>query len=116
MKQGRQSGWAEQAQGIDSTVILLDVDGVLVHDRGYRAAVMATVEYFGGQLGLRGMAPTQEEIDALHASGFSNEWDLNPFVVGILRLVAAIETPAQRPDYPAWARRTEAQGRPSGPG
>ena len=114
MKQGRQSARAEQARGIDSTVILLDVDGVLVYDRGYRAAVMATVEYFAGQLGLRGMAPTQEEIDALHASGFGNEWDLNPFVVGILQIVAATETPAQRPDYPAWARRSEAEaGRPS---
>ena len=97
-----------------STVILLDIDGVLVYDRGYRAAIMATVEYFAGQLGLRGMAPTQEEIDALHASGFSNEWDLNPFVVGILQIIAATGAPAQRLDYPAWARRSDAQaGRPS---
>ncbi|MFC2029436.1 hypothetical protein ACFLWA_01760 [Chloroflexota bacterium] len=96
------------------TIILLDVDGVLVYDRGYRAGIVATVNHFAGQLGLQGMAPTQEEIDALHASGFTNEWDLNPFVVGVLQLAATGGAPVQRPDYPDWGRRAENRaGRPS---
>lgn len=94
--------------------ILLDVDGVLVHDGGYRAGVVATVDHFAAGLGLRGMAPTGEEIDAFHAAGFTNEWDLNPFVVGILWLAASAGQPVRRPDYRVWATRSCAYpGRPS---
>jgi phosphoglycolate phosphatase-like HAD superfamily hydrolase len=94
--------------------ILLDVDGVLVHDGGYRAGVAATVDHFAAGLGLQGMAPTEEEIDAFHAAGFTNEWDINPFVVGILWLAAAGGKPVRRPDYRAWAARSGAHpGRPS---
>jgi hypothetical protein len=95
-------------------VILLDVDGVLVHDRGYRAGVIATIEHFATELGLSGLAPNNCEVDAFQAAGFTNEWDLAPFVVGILRLVAASGGPGRRPDYRNWAARTQDHpGRPS---
>lgn len=90
------------------TIILLDVDGVLVYDGGYRASAVATINYFAAQLGLRGMAPTEEEIDAFHAAGFTNEWVFNPLAVGILRLAAAQGKPVRRPDYLAWIERTRA--------
>ena len=95
-------------------VILLDVDGVLVHDRGYRAGIIATIEHFATEMGLNGLAPTNREVDAFQAAGFTNEWDLAPFAVGILRLVAASGGPGQRPDYRDWAARTQDHpGRPS---
>jgi hypothetical protein len=95
-------------------VILLDVDGVLVHDRGYRAGVIATIEHFATEMGLDGLAPTNREVDAFQAAGFTNEWDLAPFVVGILRLEAASRGPRRRPDYRNWAVRTQDHsGRPS---
>ena len=87
-------------------VILLDVDGVLVHDRGYRAGVIATIEHFATELGLNGLAPANHEVDAFQAAGFTNEWDLAPYAVRILRLVAASRSPGQRPDYGDWAART----------
>jgi hypothetical protein len=99
---------------LTTTVILLDVDGVLVYDGGYRASVVATIDHLAAEMGLRGMSPTEDEIDAFHAAGFTNEWDLNPFVVGILWLAAAQGEPVQRPDYPAWAARSQTYaGRPS---
>jgi hypothetical protein len=97
-----------------SIIILLDVDGVLVHDRGYRAGVVATIEHFAADLGLHGLAPTTLEVDAFQAAGFTNEWDLAPFVVGILRLAAASGGPVRRPTYENWAARSQDhQGRPS---
>ena len=95
-------------------VILLDVDGVLVHDQGYRTALTATVEHFATELGLAGLAPTTREFNAFQVAGFTNEWDMAPFVVGILRLEAATGGLVRRPDYLDWAAQTrDHSGRPS---
>lgn len=96
------------------TLLLLDVDGVLIHDGGYRAGVTATVDHFAAQMGLRGMAPTEAEVDAFHAAGFTNEWDLCAYVVGVLRLMVAQGEGGERPDYRSWVERSRAYtGRPA---
>lgn len=71
-------------------ILLFDVDGVLVEDRGYRAAVIATVNYFRQQMGLGDTALQPNSLDLFHAHGFVNEWDSTPFVIGIL-IVEAIK-------------------------
>jgi len=58
-------------------IILLDVDGVLVHPGGYRAALRATVNHFVGH---------SIEIDEailfdLERRGISSEWDMVPLLL-----------------------------------
>ena len=58
-------------------IILLDIDGVLVHPGGYRAALRATVNHFVGH---------SIEIDEailfdLERRGISSEWDMVPLLL-----------------------------------
>jgi hypothetical protein len=80
-------------------ILLFDVDGVLVEDRGYRAAVIATVNTFSRQMGLNDTHLTPGSIDLFHAHGFVNEWDSTPFVIGslILEAVKAAHAPDLQP-------------------
>lgn len=98
-----------------SPVLLLDVDGTLIEDRGYRHAQVAAAKHVCEKLGLPTHAPSDHEINVLHACGFSNEWDSTPFNVGINLLASSrgdpgIEhgTSGARPDFAAWAMRTKA--------
>jgi len=57
-------------------VILLDVDGVLVHPGGYRAALRATVQRLVGDF------KVEEDLLAdLEKRGISSEWDMSPLIV-----------------------------------
>jgi phosphoglycolate phosphatase-like HAD superfamily hydrolase len=69
-------------------LLLFDVDGVLVEDRGYRAAVIATVNYFSRHMGVNDTHLTPASIDLFHAHGFVNEWDSTPFILGVLLIEA----------------------------
>jgi hypothetical protein len=89
------------------TLLLLDVDGTLIHDRGYRHAMVAAAQHICRQHGLPDWAPTDHEINMLHACGYSNEWDSVPFIVGI-NLLDAAHGGGARPDFGAWAVRTNA--------
>lgn len=89
------------------TILLLDVDGTLIHDRGYRHALVAAAQYLCRRRGLPEHAPADHEINALHACGYSNEWDSVPFIVGI-NLLDAARGDARRPDFSAWAVKTKA--------
>jgi hypothetical protein len=83
-------------------VFLFDVDGVLIHPLGYRAALMRTVGHFATAMGLSGMAPTHAEIDAFEANGITTEWDSVPMCVGHLLLEVARQRPdLLRADLPA---------------
>ena len=69
-------------------ILLLDVDGVLVEDRGYRAGLIATINCFSQMMGQGDRAPDPDVIEVFHAHGFTNEWDVCPFAIGMLIISA----------------------------
>lgn len=77
-------------------LLLFDVDGVLVEDRAYRLGVMATLNYFGGLMGLRPPVIAEAVIEAFHAHGYTNEWDICPFGVGVMLIEALTRLPDAR--------------------
>ena len=66
------------------TLLLFDVDGVLIHPKGYKVALQATVDYFAEQMGLPPVELTFDEIAVFEACGLTNEWDSAAFSVGAL--------------------------------
>ncbi len=62
-------------------VVLLDLDGVLVEPRGYRAATRATVAWFYEQWGWRAPLPAEEDMAAFEAHGITSEWDMVPLML-----------------------------------
>lgn len=107
------------------TVLLFDVDGVLVHPVGYKVALRATVGYFLDLMGQPDYAPTEDEIAVFEACGITNEWDSGAICVAALLTDALAANPAlrratleetlaairdarltlNRPDYAALARQ-----------
>jgi hypothetical protein len=84
------------------TLILLDVDGVLVHPVGYKTALRALVEHFAGRMGLALPGPTDDEIAVFEACGLTNEWDSGAMCVSALLLAALERAPdARRPTLEA---------------
>ncbi|MGQ9851644.1 MAG: hypothetical protein ACUVSU_16505 [Aggregatilineaceae bacterium] len=84
------------------TLILLDVDGVLVHPIGYKRALRALVEHFAVQMGLSLPGPTDDEIAIFEACGLTNEWDSGAMCVSALLLAALACAPqARRPTLEA---------------
>ncbi|NDJ85165.1 MAG: hypothetical protein GYB66_04710 [Chloroflexi bacterium] len=65
-------------------ILLFDVDGVLVHPTGYKAALRDTVDYFAAQMGLPAVNLSLEEIAVFEACGLTNEWDSAALCVGAL--------------------------------
>ncbi len=57
-------------------IILLDIDGVLVHPGGYRAALRATVQRFIGDVEIR-----EDLLTDFEKRGISSEWDMSPLIV-----------------------------------
>jgi hypothetical protein len=58
-------------------IILLDIDGVLVHPGGYRAALRATVHRF-----IDPDFQVQEELlTSMEKRGISSEWDMSPLII-----------------------------------
>lgn len=77
-------------------LLLFDVDGVLVDDRGYRASLVSTVNFFGHCMGLEDAAPDPETIEVFHAHGYTNEWEICPLAIGAL----IVSTLRAHPDLP----------------
>lgn len=109
------------------TIFLFDVDGVLIDPRGYKEALVATVDTLARRMGQPGMAPTDEDIAVFEACGITSEWDSAPMCVGQVlaaalagqqvaypSIEAAFEALGsnglgiERPDYQALARRVAA--------
>jgi hypothetical protein len=90
-------------------LMLLDLDGTLIHDRGYRAAIDATVIRYAQQHNLPTYPPYDDDVHLLHAHGYSNEWDTVAFLAGILHHAALTHLDG-RPDYQAWTRKTADYG------
>lgn len=76
------------------TLVLLDVDGVLVHPVGYREALRATVDHFAGRMGQAMAAISDDEIAMFEACGITNEWDSGAICVSAILLTVL----AQQPD------------------
>jgi hypothetical protein len=76
------------------TLILFDVDGVLIHPVGYKVALRALVDYFAVHMGQPAMGPSDDEIAVFEACGLTNEWDSGAMCVSAM-LLAALEC---RPD------------------
>jgi hypothetical protein len=74
-------------------VLLFDVDGVLVDDRGYRAGILATVNYYSRLMGQGDRALAPDAIDFFHAHGYTNEWDICPLAIGALIASAVRQHP-----------------------
>lgn len=78
------------------TLILLDVDGVLVHPLGYKKALRALVEHFAARMGLSFPGPTDDEIAIFEACGLTNEWDSGAMCVSALLLTVLERAPSLR--------------------
>ncbi|NDJ74893.1 MAG: hypothetical protein GYB65_01425 [Chloroflexi bacterium] len=77
-------------------LILLDVDGVLVHPAGYKAALCATVDHFAAQMGLPPVELSHDEIAVFEACGITNEWDSGAMCASALLLAALEHNPTLR--------------------
>lgn len=80
------------------TLLLLDVDGVLVHPLGYRDALRATVDHFAGRMGQTVVDITDDEIAVFEACGITNEWDSGAICVSALLLAVLGQQPELRRD------------------
>ncbi|MEP0763753.1 MAG: hypothetical protein HRF48_13560, partial [Chloroflexota bacterium] len=80
------------------TLILLDVDGVLVHPVGYKTALCTLVNRLAARMGQPPLGPTEDEIAVFEACGLTNEWDSAAMCVSALLLAALERAPALRRD------------------
>jgi hypothetical protein len=75
-------------------LLLFDVDGVLIEDGGYYAALIATLNYFNKLMGAHPIVFSPPDRDQFQSRGYVNEWDLCPLCAGIL----IVDTLARQPD------------------
>ena len=75
-------------------ILLFDIDGVLVDDRGYRAGLSLTIDHFSYMMGQEKRAPAPEIVELFHANSFTNEWDICPLAIGALIVAAVRAHPA----------------------
>ena len=88
-------------------IILLDIDGVLVHPGGYRAALRATVHHF-----IDPDFQIQEELlTSMEKRGISSEWDMSPLIIASYWNSILIQQPMQNlpDDVSAAAREIQSQ-------
>ena len=65
------------------SIVLFDIDGVMVNPRGYRESVKATLKYFFRKMDLINNLPG-DDIPALFESvGITSEWDMIPICLAI---------------------------------
>lgn len=94
-------------------IILLDIDGVLVHPGGYRAALRATVQHFLGA-----HVETQEDVlTDLEKRGISSEWDMTPLIIASYWNSILLQQPMQNlpDDVSAAAREIQRQRKVNAP-
>ncbi len=70
-------------------IFLFDVDGVLLHPRGYRAATADTLRYFCRQMNLPDILPGESVIALYESLGITCEWDHVPLGLAAILNVAA---------------------------
>jgi hypothetical protein len=67
-----------------TTLLLLDVDSVLIDPQGYRVALRSTIDHFAQAMGQPPVDLTLEENTFFEACGITSEWDSAPMCVGAL--------------------------------
>ncbi|MCC7118436.1 MAG: hypothetical protein IT310_07930 [Anaerolineales bacterium] len=72
-------------------IILLDIDGVLVRQGGYRAALNCTLKYFLGP----NFQVDERLIVALEERGVSSEWDMTPLIIAAYWNLSLLKRPKQ---------------------
>jgi len=66
------------------TILLFDMDGVLLEPRGYHRALQETVRRIGESLGFKNPRLSQQEIFAFEAAGITSEWDSAAIILGLM--------------------------------
>jgi len=66
------------------TILLFDMDGVLLEPRGYHRALQETVQTIGESLGFKNPQLSQKEIYAFEAAGITSEWDSAALILGLM--------------------------------
>lgn len=74
-------------------ILLFDVDGVLIEDGGYYAALIKTLDYFNRLLGAGPIVFSPPDREQFQSRGYVNEWDLCPLCAGIMLLEALARQP-----------------------
>lgn len=74
-------------------IFLFDVDGVLLHPLGYRAATADTLRYFCRQMNLPDILPGEPVIALFESLGITCEWDHVPLGLAVILNAAAQGTP-----------------------
>ena len=67
-----------------TSVLLLDIDGVLVRPGGYRAALHATLNHFVHLMGLPHFEFPEEKLAGFERRGITSEWDMVPLLLAVL--------------------------------
>ena len=75
-------------------VYLFDVDAVLLHPGGYRAALHATLRHFAQQLGLSAPLLTAGEVEVFEAHSIISEWDISAICMAAVVLEGLLAAPA----------------------
>jgi hypothetical protein len=67
-----------------TTILLLDIDGVLIKPGGYRAALHATLNHFVRLMGLPHFEVPEEKLAGFEKRGITSEWDMVPLLLAVL--------------------------------
>jgi hypothetical protein len=81
---------------LETTIVLFDIDGVLVQPAGYRAAVKATMDYFLDRLGVERDAFSEEIAVLFEALGVTSEWDMVPISLAVVLEAVYVIYPPER--------------------
>jgi hypothetical protein len=76
-------------------IVLLDIDGVLVHPGGYRAALRATMNHYFNLMGLASFDIPEEKLIELEKRGISSEWDMIPLLLASILVDILSDHPIQ---------------------
>ena len=92
------------------TILLLDMDGVLLQSSGYHRALQDTLAWIGEHLGYLDVRISQEDIDLFESVGLTSEWDSSAICTAFMLLHAWPKYPDMKlPEPPSW-RSHPAQG------
>jgi hypothetical protein len=81
---------------LETTIVLFDIDGVLVQPAGYRAAVKATMDYFLDRLGVDREVFSEEIAVLFEALGVTSEWDMVPISLAVILEVVCADKPPEK--------------------
>jgi hypothetical protein len=66
------------------TIILFDMDGVLIHADGYHRALQSSVRLIGRSIGIEEPILSKEQISHFEAAGVTHEWETLAICTAIL--------------------------------